>query len=778
MSAVGQTAATLDVPKPEWDNQLFQDLHEALPEDRKAEFQACMTTFNELGKQLQSAIKEHEQGRLRAEKSCAESDCARTKLDERELDLRQREDELIQRTSELERSLSELSSRELRLDEAQLQKESELLSKERDLEAREANARAGFVAQNRTALEQLRAEIDGLEKERLSLQSESEQRRRAASEDIRQEAQRLRDDLESGRREVDEKEAELAAEKALLDQQRRRLDISQRSRDHLEVLIRKQIQDESAADLEAKQEEIRKLEERGQRLAADLNAANDRLDEYAEMAGQLKGRSPAKVLDELDDLRRDGREKDLRIRELEDAQTRDDSAALRSERDHLLDELRNLRPELEELKQRDHLTRLGVLEKEQWATEKRLLERNKELLSAHLNDLESRIKGLTDAQQNQGAFPELGRMDMESRFQTPASVHPVGDLKTFTDELQHRIAATQPQNPLFFRIEDLQLFVGGLAMSQLHVLQGISGTGKTSLAKAFAEAVGGECTDIAVQAGWRDRADLLGHYNAFERRYYEKDCLQALYKAQTPYAADRLNVILLDEMNLSRPEQYFADFLSALEKKPGHRKVTLLESAPSNHPRNLWQGREIELPENVWFIGTANQDETTNELADKTHDRAFVMELPRHEKHFAVRKGLAPARYDFRTLKELFSQAQKTEEAEVMKALRFIGHSELTKVLEERFDRGWGNRFERQALKFLPVVKAAGGSFATALDHLLASRIFRAGKVTGRYDIKKDDLEAIAEALVATLSQAFPGMEAKRCLMAIEKDIKRLERGG
>ena len=340
-------------------------LHEALPEERKAEFQACMTTFNELGKQLQSAIKEHEQGRLRAEKSCAESDCARTKLDERELDLRQREDELIQRTSELERSLSELSSRELRLDEAQLQKESELLSKERDLEAREANARAGFVAQNRTALEQLRAEIDGLEKERLSLQSESEQRRRAASEDIRQEAQRLRDDLESGRREVDEKEAELAAEKALLDQQRRRLDISQRSRDHLEVLIRKQIQDESAADLEAKQEEIRKLEERGQRLAADLNAANDRLDEYAEMAGQLKGRSPAKVLDELDDLRRDGREKDLRIRELEDAQTRDDSAALRSERDHLLDELRNLRPELEELKQRDHLTRLGVLEKEQ-----------------------------------------------------------------------------------------------------------------------------------------------------------------------------------------------------------------------------------------------------------------------------------------------------------------------------------------------------------------------------------------------------------------------------
>ena len=98
-------------------------------------------------------------------------------------------------------------------------------------------------------------------------------------------------------------------------------------------------------------------------------------------------------------------------------------------------------------------------------------------------------------------------------------------------------------------------------MSQLHIFQGISGTGKTSLAKAFAKAMGGHCTDIAVQAGWRDRDDLLGHYNAFEKRFYERDCLQGLYRAQTDAYKDRCNIILLDEMNLSRPEQYFAEFL-------------------------------------------------------------------------------------------------------------------------------------------------------------------------------------------------------------------------
>ncbi|MEH9035961.1 hypothetical protein RAF97_26045, partial [Klebsiella quasipneumoniae subsp. similipneumoniae] len=90
------------------------------------------------------------------------------------------------------------------------------------------------------------------------------------------------------------------------------------------------------------------------------------------------------------------------------------------------------------------------------------------------------------------------------------------------------------------------------------------------------KAMGGFCTDISVQAGWRDRDDLLGHYNAFERRYYEKDCLQALYRAQTPYWQDTCNVILLDEMNLSRPEQYFAEFLSALEKNShADRKIAL-----------------------------------------------------------------------------------------------------------------------------------------------------------------------------------------------------------
>ena len=78
----------------------------------------------------------------------------------------------------------------------------------------------------------------------------------------------------------------------------------------------------------------------------------------------------------------------------------------------------------------------------------------------------------------------------------------VPDLKKFSVELQHRIAQAEEGATLHFRLEDIQLLIAGLAISQLHIFQGISGTGKTSLAKAFAKAVGGHCIDIAVQAGW------------------------------------------------------------------------------------------------------------------------------------------------------------------------------------------------------------------------------------------------------------------------------------
>ena len=99
----------------------------------------------------------------------------------------------------------------------------------------------------------------------------------------------------------------------------------------------------------------------------------------------------------------------------------------------------------------------------------------------------------------------------------------------------------------------------------------------------------------------------------------------------------------------------------------------------------------------------------------------------------------------------------------------------LTSILQDRFDLGWGNRLERQAMRFVPVYMAAGGRKEDALDHLLASRVFRRGKVTGRYDATIDDLAAIEQALT-TVWKGWKS-EPRRSINLLAEDRRRKERG-
>ena len=284
-------------------------------------------------------------------------------------------------------------------------------------------------------------------------------------------------------------------------------------------------------------------------------------------------------------------------------------------------------------------------------------------------------------------------------------------------------------------------------MSRLHILQGISGTGKTSLAKAFARAVGGGVKTISVQAGWRDKGDLIGHFNAFEKKFYEQETLQALYEAQSPAYSDRPYIVLLDEMNLSRPEQYFAEFLSALELDPKDRIITLMTTGQPNGPEKLIDGRKIKIPENLWFIGTANHDETTFEFADKTYDRAHVMELPRHKNTFEINKDLELVTYSFDSLEAAFEAAANKHSSKVTKLIKELDSSELSMILEEEFNVSWGNRLERHFVRFIPVMLECGSDLGFALDHMLATKVLRAGKATGRYDTEHEDILNLIDAL-------------------------------
>ena len=155
------------------------------------------------------------------------------------------------------------------------------------------------------------------------------------------------------------------------------------------------------------------------------------------------------------------------------------------------------------------------------------------------------------------------------------------------------------------------------------ILSGLAGSGKTQLALAFAKCLSENieeqvCT-VSIGADWTNREPLLGYPNALKNDEYvlpESGVLQLLIRANEdpskPY------FLILDEMNLSVVERYFADFLSAMESG---EKIKLWDNEAGNVPK------EIELPKNVFIIGTINVDETTYMFSPKVLDRANVIEF-------------------------------------------------------------------------------------------------------------------------------------------------------
>jgi len=656
------------------------------------------------------------------------------------------------------------------------------LEAERSLNMREANAQAGFVAQNEAALRQLEAQQrQQVRQHEADLQTLREDKHQLDGE-ISQAARRLAEvkfsctEAEAERvRLLDQREHDIKQKVVELDRARSRLDREWADIQAEGKALQQRLDEEMASERANHQQLVAKLEEQRDRAWSKANELKEQLLDIQELKQSLGEVSGAEILQQLDALRQENRELKRSLEQSDTAQLQRDNDYLRDSKADLEREVAELRPERDELRRELSSKRVASTELEAVAREKRVLEQHKNTLAVHIDDLESRIEQLTSAQKTQTPFPAMSLMDSERDYRARMDLDEVPDLETFASQLQHRIAKAEKHVELFYPIEDIRVLLGGLAMSQLHVFQGISGTGKTSLAKAFAKAMGGFCTDIAVQAGWRDRDDLLGHYNAFERRFYEKDCLQALYKAQTPRWEDTCNIILLDEMNLSRPEQYFAEFLSALEKNnPEERLISLSETSLPNAPAMLAEGRKIRVPANVWFIGTANHDETTNELADKTYDRAHVMTLPKQDKRFTI-KPFEPANYSYRSLRKAFGKARAERKEEVVKLLKDLTGDAFTEQLGSQFELGWGNRFEKQALDFIPVMLACGASSGEAVDHLLATRIMRPGKVTGRYNVSAETLRNLKGALEDFWISADLAGDPRKSMELLEADIRRLD---
>ena len=115
---------------------------------------------------------------------------------------------------------------------------------------------------------------------------------------------------------------------------------------------------------------------------------------------------------------------------------------------------------------------------------------------------------------------------------------------------------------LYYTTNMIRLFISGLSATKLVILQGISGTGKTSLAYAWGKFIKNDAIIASVQPSWRDRTELFGYFNEFTKKFNETEVLKGLYMANY---TDDVYVTVLDEMNIARVEYYFAEMLSILE---------------------------------------------------------------------------------------------------------------------------------------------------------------------------------------------------------------------
>ncbi|HKL93968.1 MAG TPA: hypothetical protein VJZ69_01630 [Clostridia bacterium] len=271
---------------------------------------------------------------------------------------------------------------------------------------------------------------------------------------------------------------------------------------------------------------------------------------------------------------------------------------------------------------------------------------------------------------------------------------------------------------LFYEPRVIRLFVSGMATTRLLILQGISGTGKTSLPHAFGIFLNNPATIASVQPSWRDRTELFGYFNEFTKRFNETEVLKKMYEATWNR---NIYLTILDEMNIARVEYYFAEMLSILEMPSRDEWVIdLVPSGWPSDPKHIVKGR-FRLPANMWFIGTANNDDSTFAISDKVYDRAIPINI--NSKGVGFEAPYTENLFiSFDHLESMFKTAQQENKVSEDNLKKI---NDLDDFVIKHFRLAFGNRIVKQLKEFVPCYIACGGTELDGLDYVLCNKILR-----------------------------------------------------
>ncbi len=433
-----------------------------------------------------------------------------------------------------------------------------------------------------------------------------------------------------------------------------------RTRDQLLAQIEQQRQQSSCLEgqIQGQQAELERLETQRQQLIgveaelrnrevtlADLNSqVNQAREQLAELEAQLvKLEFSRQIYDRLlaeqgilqAEIERLRSEKIPLEEELQRIQKEIDNKAT------TYDEVARIRQELVSLERRQRELRgeIRVLESketglqadcESWDRTRSELERKCRQLEQDLKELEQRSK----AQQEdvEAALAAL-KEPLWTPEQLPPSPRPVPDEIRFVEGFLRYVQAQGFQfSPRVIKAFHTALKVQGI--SALVVLAGISGTGKSELPRLYAEYLGAQFLLLSVQPRWDSPQDLLGFYNYIEHKFRPTTLMRGLFQyahllnPNPLESQDRIVLVLLDEMNLARVEYYFSEFLSKLETRRNSPENAYLD-IDLGSLNTSEEVRRFYIPKQFLFVGTMNEDETTQTLSDKVLDRANVLTFGR-----------------------------------------------------------------------------------------------------------------------------------------------------
>ena len=312
-------------------------------------------------------------------------------------------------------------------------------------------------------------------------------------------------------------------------------------------------------------------------------------------------------------------------------------------------------------------------------------------------------------------FSKLHAIDLQFR---DYKVQQYGNTFTLEElvELFRNFAASKLK--LYYTTNMIRLFISGLSATKLVILQGISGTGKTSLAYAWGKFIKNDAIIASVQPSWRDRTELFGYFNEFTKKFNETEVLKGLYVAGY---TDDVYVTVLDEMNIARVEYYFAEMLSILEMPS--RDEWIIELVPSswdNDPKML-NGGKLQIPGNMWYIGTINNDDSTFAVTDKVYDRAMPIDINDKGQPFEPIDTDA-MNINSSYLEGLFAEAKSKYPLSSEMENKI---NEMDDYVIKHFRIAFGNRIVKQMKDFVATYVGCGGTEVDGVDYYIARKILR-----------------------------------------------------